>query len=454
MRRYRGHAESPELHLRLLMKTPDWRRGLAWKNGKLYAFEPSSVLVMRMWPDMLAWRKTKTKPWAATRRHADERLTRDFLEPGLMERYALLRTQYGGPIRWEDCFDRMKLDFAAALPAVQTIPDRERAIAASFSDRRWHLLAMMARCPGATDLLEANPALGFALANSWVLKDPPPTQPMRAARALLRRSQGNIQAWLNLPGTERVRRILRKVDRAALSGRMLPLIQRALWRPEVQNILAHLPVINSAVIRFLTDPDCVGMLTPRFLLDVLERSIAFHVNGAPMNHHACGLWRDAIRMARTMSSTRPAELRSMQHLQRWHDGLVRDYNRYTRGLGLDGAAQLSDVPYRPPFAETFGIQPLLNFNYLCQEGREMHHCVASYHSQIVAGQYFVYRVTSPIRATLGLRRLDGEWQLDQLVEAGNAPVDVWGCDDVMRRLTESDAVHFVRDFGADVELIH
>ena len=83
----------------------------------------------------------------------------------------------------------------------------------------------------------------------------------------------------------------------------------------------------------------------------------------------------------------------------------------------------------------------------------MHHCVASYHSQIVARQYFVYRVTSPIRATLGLRRLDGEWQLDQLVEAGNAPVDDWGCDDLMRRLTESDALHFVRDFGADVELI-
>jgi len=33
------------------MEKIDWRRGYAWKAGKLYAFEAKQIVVMRMWPD-------------------------------------------------------------------------------------------------------------------------------------------------------------------------------------------------------------------------------------------------------------------------------------------------------------------------------------------------------------------------------------------------------------------
>jgi hypothetical protein len=430
------------------MTTPTWRRGLAWKDGKLYAFEPNSVLVMRMWPDMLAWRRTKTKPWAATRRHADERLSREFLAPGEMERYALFRTQFGGPIRWDDCFDRMKLDFAAALPAVQTIPDRERGIAARFSDRRWHVLALMARCPGAADLLEANPALGFALANSWVLKRSVPTQPMRAARSILQGSQVDILEWLDLPASERVRRILRKIEPDALKGQKLPLLQRALWLPKVQAMLAHLPCINSDVIQLLQDQDSVGRLTPRFLLDILEPVLRFNELDHKPSHPAISLWSDAIRMARAIRAEPPTELRSFAHLVRWHDEVVQDYNRHLEQVGrVDRRPELGPEPLvdltfaygPPPFDGTSQVRPILSYSDLLKEGQDLEHCVASYHHQIAAGSYFVYKVESPVRATLGLQLQHRSWRVDQVFGHRNRKVPATVQDELLESLFKSSA---------------
>ena len=54
-------------------------------------------------------------------------------------------------------------------------------------------------------------ALGFALANPWILHKPTVCQPMRSMRALLRHKQARIQDWLGFPATERVRRILKRI---------------------------------------------------------------------------------------------------------------------------------------------------------------------------------------------------------------------------------------------------
>lgn len=413
------------------MSESTWRRGLVWKDQKLYAFEPKSVLVMRMWPDMLAWRRTKTKPWAATRRYADEQISGDLLEPGEIERYALFRTKLGGPIRWDDIFDRRKLDFAALLPAYQSIPDRERGLAAKFRDRRWHALALMARCPGAADLLEANAALGYMVANSWVLKSAAPTQPMRAARAILVKSQTDILSWLDLPGTERVRRILQKIKPSALQGQKLPLLQRALWRPQLQDMLAHLPSINEDVMQFVQDPDSVSRLTPKFLAEVASQSSRHPDSDGDTAKQAVGLWVDAIRMTRHMGLPCVAELRSVAQLRRWHDEVVGEYNR---ALALRAATY--EVPQHEPqppcdkafsyasapFGGTADIRPIQTFGELLAEGLEMQHCVASYHWAVVAGDYFVYRVERPMRGTLGIIRKRGTWTVDQLMGPRNRKV--------------------------------
>ena len=96
-------------------------------------------------------------------------------------------------------------------------------------------------------------------------------------------------------------------------------------------------------------------------------------------------------------------------LRRLHDRLVGQINR--RKL-----ADLPHVCYRePPFAGNEYIIPITTSAELMNEGRQQRNCVASYHSAIFNGRYYVYRITHPQRATLGLTLKPGcKPQLDQL----------------------------------------
>lgn len=416
------------------MEKTNWRRGYVWKDGKLYAFEPRQIVVMRLWPEMLAWRRTRTKPWVPTRRHGDEFLRYAPLKIDVLERHVLLRTEFGGPLEERDCYDSFKFNAAAVLAALTTVPERERRIAARFKDRRWHVLALMARCPGAADLLESNPALGFALASNWVLKDPVPTQPMRAARGLVKRSQVEIMRWLGFPSTQRVRRILSRIEPKALSGKKLPLLRRALWDSTLQEMLVHLPVITADVMAFVCDAYVSDRVTHRFLLDVVQKRAVAATGGwtDPLFYYSH--WRNACSDARWLDRAQLSTLRTVAQLKKWHDELAvaRDRVRDTQRV-LD--AEMPRVDFcPPPFAGTAAVEPILDSDSLLEEGHAMEHCVASYRHAVEAGRYFVYRVSSPVRATLGLRR-DGEfWTIDQIRGFQNCRVAANHCLEIIEHL--------------------
>ncbi len=97
------------------------------------------------------------------------------------------------------------------------IPEDVVAAVAPYSSRHWHLLNLIARCPGALDLVRATPALAFALASLWAFRNPAPRQPLRAARALLRKRQPEIAAWLGFPSDRSTMRVLRKISPAECS---------------------------------------------------------------------------------------------------------------------------------------------------------------------------------------------------------------------------------------------
>ena len=48
---------------------------------------------------------------------------------------------------------------------LKSIPEEVLAAVAPYSSRHWHLPNLIARCPGALDLVRATPALAFALAS-------------------------------------------------------------------------------------------------------------------------------------------------------------------------------------------------------------------------------------------------------------------------------------------------
>ncbi|WP_243439374.1 PcfJ domain-containing protein [Fundidesulfovibrio soli] len=66
-----------------------------------------------------------------------------------------------------------------------------------------------------------------------------------------------------------------------------------------------------------------------------------------------------------------------------------------------GPAEVHYPP--PPFPGSDAIQPITSRAELRREGAEMRHCVGSYHSRVLSGECYIYRVLSPTRATLELR---------------------------------------------------
>ncbi len=422
------------------MESSTWRPGLAWKNDKFYSFDIHSALVMRMWPEMRAWRRTKTLPWSPTRKWADRLLCSEPLAPGLIESIQARKTTFVGPLEWIEANNRFVQDSEARLAAFSSIPDRERAAAARFLDRRWHLLALMARCRWATDLVEANPALGFALASNWILHKPAVAQPLRAARSLLNKRQLVIMDWLGFPATERVRRILMRIPPAALAARKLPQLNAALHRPHCQELLAHLPVISEPVLRFIYHEDTSRRLTSKFIHEVAEDRGSEKLDSDVLSVNYFGLWLDAIRMARELEYPRPQRLLSVGQLTRWHDEVSTAYNRRPRAVRLierieerhfDGA----------PFVGSPGIEPIRSGEELLEEGRVMHHCVASYHDQIAEGRYFVYRVTDPVRATLGVKKRKGRWVMHEIKGSHNKRIPSSDQDAIWEALTRPSVPH-------------
>jgi hypothetical protein len=420
---------------------PTWRPGVAFHHEKFYHFEARSAVVMRLWSEMRAWRRTPHTPWSHTRRWADEVLCRAPLRPGQIEAIAARRHGLVGPLSPDQYLDHHFRDSAAWGRALATIPDRMRQIASRFNDRRWHVLSMMARCPGTDDLLEANPALGFALASPWVLHQPAVRQPMRAIRALSNRKQVRIQEWLGLPATERVRRILRRIDPVAMTGRLLPQLRRGLGDDVVTGLLAHLPCISEEVLRWVLWEQTRRAVTPAFLHELAAVApfdssvlilpdaiatvpIARDVLAAPGDGADSPLaptletpapylrlWMDGCNKSAWLGLAQPSPLRSVAQLRRWH----REVDEAMLQHHLERCSLPSDTEWAaPPWPGTASIQPLATALDLHEEGCALQHCVEAYSGLVASGDYAAYRVLEPVRATLGLHRPAGDWVVHQL----------------------------------------
>jgi len=80
-----------------------------------------------------------------------------------------------------------------------------------------------------------------------------------------------------------------------------------------------------------------------------------------------------------------------------------------------------DFP-EPPYAGTASIVPLSTLRDLVEEGIQMRHCVSAYAHRVAVGDYYVYRVLKPVRATLAIFWYNNHWVCSQLKGAGNTMI--------------------------------
>ena len=405
------------------------RWGLSFKNGKLYEFTDTHVLVMKGWPDPRAWFKQRSHGWIPTRKWADAL----FSQPEFLDKdpapvkpprpFVLPDGQMilpGIVIPEERWARRDYSDYVARMAFVSLIPEEIRREVRAYSDRRWHVMSLLARCPGALDLSHSSPALLFAMASNWAFHKPAVTQPIRAARSLVWKKQKAIQEWLGFPGTEPVRRLLAKITPEAVNVEGLLYLREALGNSVCPKLLSHLPTLNRAAIMMAADRRTMAHVTPRLLEDVLEQSSAKVVcEEADERQDLYRLMLDTVRMAEIMDWEKcPKMFSSVKRIQALHDELApkMDAKRLKKYNIPD---RFSD----PPFRGTEHIIPLKTPEEMFREGYLQKNCVGSHVVSVARGCEYVYRVEQPVRATLAVVFRAGSWVADEFLKACNEPVD-------------------------------
>lgn len=390
-----------------MTKDNSFKSGAAYRNGKLYEFTRDCVIVMKGWPEMRAWQWTGiyARPW----RHVRPRLKRISLrEMGHMEDPDLQPPEPDGQMLFPFAYSHTGIRAFRAF--WWAVPQAYRDLVMPFRDRRWHMLALLARCPGADDLVAGNPALAFCLASNWAFHKPAVRQPLRAARSLVYKKQRRILEWLGFPGTEAMRQLLRRIPRESLTVEFMASLCSAIQSPEVSRRLSFMGRITQDVFRLIASPE----ITPYVAFSLLEEvsqvrapdAVAFRI-------------QDMLHMSVELQRKLP-KLRSIAQVNQLHEDLVFDFNLKREDTG-------EPLPPPPLPGKEGEIEPLETSQELAIEGRLQQHCVGSYAHSVRRGQTYVYRMLKPERATLAIMQGPRGWTLREIHGYRNADVQPETC---------------------------
>ncbi|MDP6803699.1 MAG: PcfJ domain-containing protein, partial [Gemmatimonadota bacterium] len=277
------------------------------------------------------------------------------------------------------------LRFAASLPAHAWTPYR---FLCAYRDH------------GALDLAPGALPLVFMLASSDAFL--PTHAPAPDIPRLLRLKRREIAAAFGFPASAAAVRALAKVPPRNTTVPTLQslrsLLRHAAGNATVANLLQHTPVLTSAVIRVIADPELRDSVSPSFLRELAtmrdadefnhERVLADAIRIVLERDHAPRVFRDLVQLR---------ELHQAEAERLWHEPPTPD----VRFPPSPVATRRADAPGRALVAEH-----IASARELTREGRAMRNCIGSrfYVKRIAAGELAAYRILAPSRATLTLER--------------------------------------------------
>ncbi|NLF17286.1 MAG: hypothetical protein GX595_08515 [Lentisphaerae bacterium] len=387
------------------------RPGKAFHDGKLYVFGKSrEIVVLRGGDRPACWAKTGKRPsWFSSVSLAGSVFGQVLSYPAWPENQPVgLVGDCPVLASGQLCFPfyrRFRASDLAVARFRQTVPPVILDRLGRFRDRHWQLYNLMARCPGAADLVDSNPAVAFALANSRAFH--PVSRPWDSARRLVRRRQRDILGWLGLPATEQARRIMAKIPAADLRMERLFRLKRLLRRdPEATLWLSHLPRLPADLLDALAFYR--GAMSMPLLTEMLDENA-----GAIF-------WLSVANALRKELGLSWPVLRNEAALTTWYEGLAK--RAAIEELVRELPNALPAAPLLPP--PGCGIEPITTLRDLIVHGERQRNCCSRYAESILRGECFLYRVSRPVRATLSLvRRDDGAWGPGRVLGAVNTPID-------------------------------
>jgi hypothetical protein len=360
------------------MSPRNFSPGSGYKDGKLYLFSGSDLLVVRAWPQPMAWRLELEGPWRGARPVG--------LELDAPDRLAALPEDH----RLSE-FQLRRL--RAQAQAYGAIPEDRRREALRFGKRSWGMHVLFTRVPGALELARVHPALAVGLAFPGHLR-PRIARPLRAARTLLAKpgpqTAQRVAGWLGFDPSRAVVRTLRKLEHFQCSPWKLALLQRALAQLDTHKLLCHLPAFNGSVFALLEQLLEPG--SPVVSANALALELA--ALGPELRRDVEELLREsAAEWTRAFPQQPMPPLRSLEQLEQLHIDAQAKLGSAVYHWG--GRRQL----YPPPpvmgiTTPSVRIQPLSSPSLQRAEGRGMRHCVGNglYVYKAARGSGYAYAV--------------------------------------------------------------
>lgn len=310
-------------------------------------------------------------------------------------------------------------------PWIATIPKRVITHLRHWKYNPFGILLLVNRSQYARELFENHPVL-FGLAYivfSWAAHRKKRNDE-EAFFSLCQQKRTNILKTCHLPATESAVKLLRKVDAKCFSAydrRDIYNPIHSIFQLEDYALLNHCQRLSLEMLAsVVSDPE---LLHSKFILN-WDWEITW-------SHDHSRMVEDIFRMWDVLNISNWARLKQCQNtlsLSYYHDCLVNQINGQRGRIAFSGDTTLppNRVYPSPPLAGNEFIVPIQNTGALQHESQVQRHCVASYHADIAAGDYYVYQVLAPERATLGIIAREAKaavsWQIDQLKGFANKPV--------------------------------
>lgn len=367
------------------------------RSGRLRRTTSAEVIVMLPWPVMKAFRWT-------TPTAAPVACTPEFVIP------PELPDQSGRTDANSDDARPLRGVAHKDLPEIrafcETIPAPVRLAVSVFRERQWQLLAWISSTgPTAEQLLQANPALAFAVAcgdelSVWEA----PIRFIEIRPRMAYHGQVELLARLGFPATERTRRIVRKIDAGAISLRRLRKLREWLRDAGIARRLAHLPKVNESVLALLENNTFAAVNDT--VLHQLARGQDIDATDV------AGRIEEAVRQWGEVRPTTPLpQFTGVDQIREVHAELRQDVSTVRRDT--------EHFPL-PPVPGNEHIVAIQSRAMLLEEKWLQSNCVDTYASDIRKGKLAIYRVLAPQRCTLSIRLRRGRWVIGELKGTANS----------------------------------
>lgn len=291
------------------------------------------------------------------------------------------------------------------------IPAFAHRLAASYPCHTLTVYRMLRATPLAADVATHSPVLFWLLADHLQQQGWAPTR----AAALIAMKRTAILHELGYEAAPYMVRFLAKIRLPSFEQEHLTSLRQTLARPEAIRRLGHQPCIDRLSLDMASH--FPGLLQYRYIRNALALGIPRLSKLEKLRQ----LHQDTVRLGISLDipdyDRAIARLTSLRELEELHDRWTERLLKQGESAKHDREKRLYNTPFPPLPCRAPEVLPITTFTELEEEGRAMHHCVASYAEAILAGTSYIYRVLKPQRGTL---EIDPEtWRIVQFHLACN-----------------------------------